>query len=315
MSRRVLITLTLVAIPILGLVALQLAIARDGAAVLAAIDRIAGGDREVELLEQARFGEDPAQKLSVWRKRGAHPPMPVVVFIHGGSWSSGDPDSYGFVARNFAERGFLTVIAGYRLYPQVRYPAMLEDAAAAVAWAHGNAARLGGDPGRIWIMGHSAGAYNAIGIALDPSWLEAGGVPQYAIAGAVGLAGPYDFYPFDKESTRNSFGDAADPKATQPINHVRSDAPPVLLIAGEDDTTVKPRNTRALAKAIQAAGGMVESEIYPGMDHSDPLVALANPWRDRRPVMDRIMAFTGRHATDTQAEAAPSSLAVQAESR
>lgn len=315
MSRRMLIALALLAIPVIAFIALQLAIARDGAAVLAAIDRLAGGERDVAMLEQAQFGEDPAQRLGVWRKRGLHSPMPVMVFIHGGSWSSGNPDSYGFVARNFAERGFLTVIAGYRLYPQVKYPAMLEDAAAAVAWARRNAERLGGDPDRIWIMGHSAGAYNAVSIVLDPRWLETEGVPGRAIAGAIGLAGPYDFHPFDKESTRNSFGDAADPAATQPINHVRRDAPPILLLAGEADTTVKPRNTRALATAIDDAGGTIESDIYSGMDHGDPLVALARPWLDRRPVMERILAFTNDHRHDTQHDAAASSLAVQAKSR
>lgn len=310
-----LIVLSIVMIPAAAFIALQLAIARDGAAVLDAIDRFAGGDRNIALLERARFGDDPAQRLAVWRKRGSHSPMPVMVFIHGGSWSSGNPDSYGFVGRNFAEHGFLSVVAGYRLYPKAKYPAMLEDAAAAVAWAHRNAARLGGDPDRIWIIGHSAGAYNAISIALERRWLEAEGLQDHAIAGAIGLAGPYDFYPFDKESTRNSFGDAPDPPATQPINHVRRDAPPIMLIAGEDDTTVKPRNARALARALEAVGATVESEIYPGMDHSDPIVALANPWRDRRPLFGRIAAFTGGHSRSSQPDLEPSSLAVQAETR
>ncbi len=300
---------------IAGGIALQVAISRDGPAVVDGLDRLVAGDQGSRLLEKTTYGAAETQKLSVWRKQGSHKPLPVMVFVHGGSWSWGDPYSYGFIGRNFAERGFLTVVAGYRLYPQAQYPAMLEDAAAAIKWARENAARLGGDPSRIWLVGHSAGAYNVVGAALERRWLEEAGVPEHAVAGVIGLSGPYDFYPFDSDSTRDSFGDASDPEATQPVNHVRADAPPLLLITGDEDTTVKPRNTQALSAAIEDIGGVVESEIYPGMDHNDPLLALANPWRSRRPVMDRIMQFTDRYAQHTQAEAAPSSLAVQADAR
>lgn len=294
-----------------GYVALQIVIDRDGAAVVDAIDRLTAGSKTGEIVEQARYGADPAQRLTVFRMKGADKDLPVMVFIHGGSWARGKPESYAFVGRNFAERGFLTIVAGYRLYPDVRYPAMLEDAAAAAAWARRNAARLGGNPDQIWLSGHSAGAYNAVSIVLDPQWLAAEDVPQGAIAGAIGLSGPYDFYPFDKESTRNSFGSYSDPEATQPINHVRPDAPPLLLLTGTRDTTVRPRNTVALAKAMAAIGGRVESEIYPGMDHSGTLVALAHPWRSRRAVLAQIMQFIEDHRPDDR----PSSLAVQAKSR
>ncbi|MFN2099419.1 alpha/beta hydrolase [Altererythrobacter sp. MF3-039] len=296
-------------------IALQIAIARDGPAVLSNVDRITGGSQGAELLERARYGEDPAQKLRVWRKTGTHSPMPMMIFVHGGSWSWGDPDSYDFIGRNFAAQDFVTVVAGYRLYPDVRYPAMLEDSAAAVRWARENAARLGGDHDRIWLMGHSAGAYNVVGIALDPRWLEAEGVPEHALAGVIGISGPYDFYPFNSESTRNSFGEWPDPEATQPISYARGDAAPLLLLTGYADTTVKPRNSKALARAIETKGGAVELEIYSDMEHSDPLIALANPWRDRREVMARILAFTGKYAQHTQSEAANPSLAVQADSR
>jgi len=294
-----------------GYFALQFAIGRDGAAVLDTIDRLAAGNRGIAIVERARYGTSPKQRLLVLRKRGAGQGLPVMVFIHGGSWARGKPESYAFAGRTFAEHGFLAVVAGYRLYPDARYPAMLEDAAMAVAWARRNARRLGGDPDQIWLSGHSAGAYNAISIALDPRWLAAEGVPERAIAGAIGLSGPYDFYPFDTESTRNSFGAYADPEATQPVNHVRSDAPPLLLLTGDSDTTVKPRNTAALAQAMRAIGGTVESEVYPGMDHGDTVVALAHPWRKRRDVMPHILRFIDQHRADNR----PSSLAVQAKSR
>ena len=128
-----------------GYFALQFAIGRDGAAVLDTIDRLAAGNRGIAIVERARYGTSPKQRLLVLRKRGAGQGLPVMVFIHGGSWARGKPESYAFAGRTFAEHGFLAVVAGYRLYPDARYPAMLEDAAMAVAWARRNARRLGGD--------------------------------------------------------------------------------------------------------------------------------------------------------------------------
>lgn len=304
----------------LAFVVLQMAIARDGPAVLSAVDHVFGGSQGAVLVERSQYGEVPAQKLRVWRKEGPQEPLPIMIFVHGGSWSWGDPDSYDFVGRNLAGQGFLTILAGYRLYPDARYPAMLKDTAAAIAWARENAQRLGGDPERIWLMGHSAGAYNVVGVALDQRWIEERKVPPEAIAGVIGLSGPYDFYPFDSESTRNSFGEWPDPEATQPISYTRTDAPKILLITGDQDTTVKPRNSKALAQAIEDKGGQVELEVYPEMDHSDPLVSLAHPWQSRRPVMRRIQKFVTREkfekliAQDRESAANPS-LAVQGETR
>ena len=168
---------------------------------------------------------------------------------------------------------------------------MLRDAAGAVAWTKTNIARLGGDPDHIVVSGHSAGAYNAAMIALDPQWLRAEGLGSDAIAGVVGLAGPYDFYPFDSDSTKAAFGGAPDPRATQPVQFARADAPSMLLLTGERDTTVKPRNSRALAAAITRAGGSVAAEYYDDLDHSGILTALASPWRRDRAVVNRIAAF------------------------
>ena len=131
-------------------------------------------------------------------------------------------------------------------------------------------------------------------VALEPRWLAAEGVPASAIRGVVGLAGPYDFFPFDKDSTRAAFGAASDPEATQPINHVRTDAPPMLLLTGSADSTVKPRNTRALAAALEQAGVAVETRIYDGLDHSDVLVRLASPWRRNPQLRDDIVQFLAR---------------------
>ncbi|WP_369026404.1 alpha/beta hydrolase [Qipengyuania sp. RANM35] len=271
--------------------ALLLAIRNNGPAVLDAVDRIAGGKRDVVLVEKARYGDAAKQKVRVYRQGKDGEPIPVFLFVHGGSWRWGDPDDYGFVARAMAPEGYLVVLAAYRLGESGRYPAMLEDTAAAIAWTRANAARLGGDPDRIVLAGHSAGAYNVVQVTLEPRWLAARGVPEASIRGVVGLAGPYDFFPFDSDSTRASFGSVGAGAESQPVNHARADAPPMLLVHGEEDTLVKPRNTRALAAALEAKGSKVETLFYPDADHNAPLIWLAAPWRDRRDVAARIVAF------------------------
>lgn len=274
-----------------GWLALTYAVSRNGPAVLDTVDRITGTERKVALAEQAHYGPAPPQKVRVFRPSDRAGPLPVVLFVHGGSWREGSPDDYSFIARALAPEGFVVVLAGYRLHPDVVFPAMLEDTAAAVAWTKNNIARLGGDPDHIVLMGHSAGAYNVVMAALDRQWLGREGQSADALAGVIGLAGPYDFYPFDSDSTRASFGGARDPVATQPVTYARGDGPPMLLLTGEADTTVKPRNTRALAAALQQAGGRVDTGFYPGMAHADILTALASPWRRNPAVLNRVVAF------------------------
>ena len=285
-----------------GWLGLQYAIARNGPAVVDLVDRITGSERRVAMVVRSAYGNDPQQSVAVYRESAAAGSLPVILFVHGGSWNSGSPADYGFVARGLAPEGFVVVLAGYRLHPRVRFPAMLEDTAAAIAWTRENVARHGGDPDRIVLMGHSAGAYNVVMTALDRQWLGREGLPDDAVAGVIGLAGPYDFYPFDSDSTRASFGDAPDPERTQPVNFVRADAPPLLLLTGEADTTVKPRNTRALASAMAEAGGPAWSGFFPGKDHADILLTLASPWRRDRTVLDRVVTFAREPSVPVQEE-------------
>lgn len=292
----------LAALVLMGFAGLQFAIARNGPAVLDTVDRITGTQRKVALVEQAAYGSAGRQKIRVLRPSGKAGPLPVVIFVHGGSWNAGSPDDYSFIARALAPEGFVVVLAGYRLHPDAVFPAMLEDTAAAVAWTRDNIARHGGDPDHIVLMGHSAGAYNVVMTALDRQWLGREGQSADALAGVIGLAGPYDFYPFDSDSTRASFGAAPDPAATQPVRFARADAPPLLLLTGEADTTVKPRNTRALAQAVEQAGGQVQTGFYPAMDHADILIALASPWRRDRTVLDRVIAFAREPSVPVQAQ-------------
>lgn len=298
------------------------ALARNAVAVLDWADsRFRSGD-EARLATAAQFGSDPAQKVRVYlplNAKAASPGagLPIVLFIHGGSWASGDPDDYGFVARALAPHGYAVVLAGYRLYPHAEFPAMVEDGAAALKWTSDHAAEFGGDPQRIVLMGHSAGAYNVMMVALDQQRLASVGLTQRDIRGVVGLAGPYDFLPFTSDATRNSFGREPDPAATQPLRFVTAEAPPLLLLTGDEDTTVKPRNSLALARAMTGVGVPTRAEVMPGINHEGILMKLAEPFaaRDRR-VMDAVLPFLARvNAPAVPAAApipAPPSAAVQA---
>lgn len=279
-------------------VGLQLAIMRNGPAVLSVVDRLAGGVRDAELKAIISTGPHPQQQVVVWgqaRRDPADAPAPVLVFAHGGSWRSGNPVDYGFIGRAFVPEGFVVVLAGYRLGEDGRYPAMLEDTARAIEWTHSEIAAYGGDPGKIVIAGHSAGAYNVVMAALEEQWLGRRGLSAKDISGVVGLSGPYDFVPLDSESTIASFGHVDPVEKTQPIAHIggahKGDAPPMLLIHGEKDTLVRPRNTRFLADRLIETGNTVEAVFKPEMDHNQPLISLAAPWRNRNDLVELISRF------------------------
>ncbi len=285
------------------------AMARHPVALLDRIDRVfTGGDARL-VAGPVSYGPDPQQRLFVYRPDAgsstADRTLPVLVFVHGGGWNSGRPRDYAFVARNLAPAGMVVVDAGYRLVPGGEYPAMLEDGAAAVACVKRHAREWGGDPERIVLMGHSAGAYNVAMLALDPQWLARVGLDTRDISGIIGLAGPYDFLPLDSDSTRAAFGAAQDLPATQPVHFARGDAPPMLLATGTDDTTVKPRNTRELARRLAARGGAVDTLEIPGMSHERIIMALSRPFTGDGTVQRAVIAFVRRATARSAAASAP----------
>lgn len=235
------------------------------------------------------YGDGDRLKLDVYAPRSpAARPRPVILFYYGGSWNSGRRQGYAFAARALAARGFLVVVPDYRLVPEARYPDFLKDCSAALRWARRNAGRYGGDGERIVLTGHSAGAYNAAMLALDPSLL---GPDRAAVRGFVGLAGPYDFLPLDDDSTIAAFGAWPRPADTQPISYAAAGAPPVLLLHGDGDSRVKPRNSLKLAGLLREAGGDVRLKLYPGLGHVGILTAFARPFRRRAPVLADIESF------------------------
>jgi acetyl esterase/lipase len=217
----------------------------------------------------------------------------MVVFFYGGGWDSGSKDDYLFAAQAFAAAGLRVAVPDYRVYPEVVYPAFLEDSAAAVAWARAQ------HDGPLVLVGHSAGAYNAVMLALDPRWLAGKSLtPCRALDGVVGLAGPYDFLPLDDAELEAIFVPPAARAETQPINHAKAAAPPLLLLSGTADRTVLPRNSLNLAAARRAAGGRVETGLYDGIDHIGLVGALSWPLRGTAPVLRDTLAFIAERTAD-----------------
>jgi len=237
------------------------------------------------------YGDAARQRLDVYRPAqptGSAPvgSAPVVVFFYGGNWETGRREDYRFVGQSFASQGFLAVVPDYRLYPEVRYPAFVEDGAAAVAWVHENIARFGGDPRRIFLVGHSAGAHMAVMLAVNPAFL---GAERTALRGVVGIAGPYDFVPSGRNRDILS-ADAGGP-SSMPIDYVDGSAPPLLLLTGDDDKTVNPGNSTRLAARARQRGAKVRVVTYPNVGHERIVAALAAPFAWLLPVRKEIAAF------------------------
>jgi acetyl esterase/lipase len=238
------------------------------------------------------YGLKARQRLDVYRPASASNSSPVIVFFYGGNWSSGSREDYAFVGRALAKRGFVVVIPDYRLYPEVRYPDFLDDSAAAVAWTVREINNYGGDASRLFVMGHSAGAYNAAMVAFDTSLLSKMGVKPGTVRGFVGLAGPYNFLPIENRNTRPVFNYPNTPPSSQPINHVTAASPPALLIAANKDDTVNPvRNTGAMADTMRAAGVPVREVYFDKVNHVTLVGSLATPLKGLAPTLDAVQAF------------------------
>lgn len=248
-----------------------------------------GGARQVA--EGLAFGNN-GQTLEIWApETPAKGPLPVVIFWYGGGWAKGDRASYAFAGRALAREGFLAVIPDYRKVPQVRFPAFLDDGAEAVAWVEDNIATHGGDPARIAFMGHSAGAYQAVMLALDSKRLTAAGADPANLKAAVGLSGPYDFYPFTSDRAIDAMSQWPHPEETQPITFARADAPPLLLVTSDGDETVRPRNANNLGAKLRALDAPVEVRNYGPLDHEEIVMALSVPFRAKGPVLADSVAF------------------------
>ena len=262
------------------------------ARLLTNFDRLTSSGSARQVAQSVPYGPDPRQTLDVWApRRTGDQQLPVVVFFYGGGWSEGAAADYGFAGAAYAGNGFIAVVPDYRLVPSVRFPAFVEDGALAVKWVRDNIGRYGGDPDRVTIAGHSAGAYIGAMLTLDQRYLRGAGVDPDIVRAAALLSGPYDFYPFTEPRGRNAFGAWPNPAETQPISFARADAPPMLLVHGTADRVVMPYNSRRLAERLKQLGAPVTLRMYSGVNHTDTVASLAGALRGRTPALAESSRF------------------------
>ena len=262
------------------------------------------GDSGVDrVAEGVLFSPNQGLKLDVWSQPSeVKTPKPVLIFFYGGGWTNGQRAHYGFVAKAFAAKGFVVVMPDYRKVPQVRFPAFVEDGADAVKWTRDHIAEYGGDPGRITLSGHSAGAHIAMMLTLDRHYLADLGVNPAIVRATVGLSGPYDFLPLDSRRSINAMSRWPRLEETQPIHFARADAPPIMVITSTEDDTVKPRNAILLSEKLHALGSFVDFRVYQGLSHENVVMALSKPFRNKAPVLEVSTAFLQTHSKAIAAE-------------
>lgn len=261
---------------------------------LAALNALGPRDRGARrVARDLTYGGDGRQKMDLYAPTDRAAPLATLVFFYGGGWDSGTRAHYGWAAQALAAQGFLVALPDYRIVPQVRFPAFIEDAAAATAHVGRIAAEHGGDPARLGVLGHSAGAHLAMMITLDRRYMAAVDAPDL-IRAAAGLAGPYEFLPFDVPASINAFSRAPDPTLTQPVTFARADAPPIWLGHGTADEVVHAEDTEILRDRLRALGAPVEAKLYPGLNHADLIATFSPLFRRKAPVLDDVSGFFRR---------------------
>ena len=236
------------------------------------------------------FGADVRQQLDVYAERSTRKPAPVIVFIYGGRWKYSTKRDYLLIGNTLARHGYVAVLPNYRLFPQVQYPAFAEDGAQAIRWTRDNIALFGGDPSRVFVVGHSSGAHTVTMLALDAHFLRDAGLPSDAVRGYVSLAGPVDTT-WTASDVQEIMGGEANWARSYPSNFVTASSPPLLLLHGTGDNVVTVGNSVRLAERIRNAGGCARQKSYPAVGHIGIALALAFPALDLAPVMRDVADF------------------------
>ncbi|HEY0007536.1 MAG TPA: alpha/beta hydrolase [Tepidisphaeraceae bacterium] len=239
------------------------------------------------------YGQQPRQKLDIFQPKNAGKPAAVVIFFYGGDWRSGSKADYLFVAEALASRGFVAVLPDYRLYPETTFPGFVQDGAAAIRWTHDHIDEFGGDPQRLFLLGHSAGGHIAALLTLDETYLQEVGLDRSVIRATTTLAGPFAFAPREGDVPVFAMRSADEPApfASMPVNVVDGKAPPMQILHGATDTIVDPANVQRLSDRINAVGGAVRTAIYPGKGHVSIVLSLAWSFRWLTPALNDLTNF------------------------
>ncbi|WP_394213098.1 alpha/beta hydrolase [Psychrobacter piscatorii] len=246
------------------------------------------------------YGDEPLQDLDIYYPKPLAQAMkaqsainsnyPMVVFVHGGSWESGNKEQYAFVGQSLAQAGYVTAVINYRKAPEHVYPDYVEDAAQAIAWSIENATSLHADPSRVAVMGHSAGAFNAVAAVSNEDFLAPYGIKPTDVATVIGIAGPYS-YDFRKFDSATAFAPDATPDQVMPDRQIKGAQPPYLLLTAEKDKVVHPTNAIKMTEAFKKAGVTVETGEIEGASHATSIGAMAPPLRWVNDVRAQVLTY------------------------
>ena len=246
------------------------------------------------------YGDEPLQDLDIYYPKPLAQAMktnttikqeyPMVVFVHGGSWESGNKEEYAFVGQSLAQAGYVTAVINYRKAPEHVYPDYVEDTAQAIAWSYKNAKRFHANPERFAVVGHSAGAFNAVAAIANEDFLKPYGIKPTDISAVIGIAGPYS-YDFRKFSSVTAFAADATPDEVMPDRQIKGAQPPYLLLTAEKDKVVYATNTIKMTQALKSAGVTVQTSEIKGASHATSIGAMAPPLRWVNDVRAQVLSY------------------------
>ena len=246
------------------------------------------------------YGDAPLQDLDIYYPKPLAQAMhsqqsitmryPMVVFVHGGSWESGTKEEYEFVGKSFAQAGYVTAVINYRKAPEHLYPDYVQDTAQAIAWSYRNAESFYANPQRLAVVGHSAGAFNAVAAIANEDFLAPYGMKPSDIRAVVGIAGPYS-YDFRNLSSARAFPATATPDEVMPDRQIKGTQPPYLLLTAEKDQVVYPQNTINMTQALKNHGATVETGVIKGASHATSIGAMASPLRWVNDVRAQVLQY------------------------
>ena len=249
--------------------------------------------RDLPYVQGARY-PDNKDKLDVYVPQG-RTNVPVIVSYYGGALMAGDKSEHAFIGQRFAAAGFVTVVVNYRLSPGVAHPAHVQDAAASFAWVKRNIAGYGGDPNRIFLIGHSAGAYLVALLSTDERYLAGHKLSLRDIRGVVPVSAFYWVERTGVAPDRDKSVWGTDTRVwvdASPAHHLHAGVPPMLILYADGDEDWRRRQNVEVAQAIKAAGsGNVTLAMIKGRTHM-------SIWNDmgaeHDEVAERIIAFVSR---------------------
>ena len=276
-----------------------------------ALDRSRQAAARVRNHMDIRYGDDYWQKMDIYLPDDTtHTDLPVLLFAHGGAWTHGYKEWLGLMAPVIVETPAIFVSVSYRLAPEYKFPAQAEDVARAVRWTYEHIGEYGGDPHRIFLCGHSAGAHLAALVALDEKYLAAEGVPAEAVAGVVGLSGPYDVALLREDAgwcwfagwyfVEPTFGEKAENwEAASAPRFASPAAPPFLLLYADGDIPHLAAQAYRLSSALAREGVRAPVHKIAGRNH---YTIIFNVGKDDDPTTAAVLDFIDKRRAATPGE-------------